>query len=134
MKKAELLKTDHHIQLKWLDNQVNKIHLDKKSFPGDVDVIERAYAKLRSPLIVDDSDLEHFMSVHLSKVGEQRLITTLRVNTKRMELGKHRLQVDLSSTNNRRLNEIVALSGKSKVEIINDLILRADYCDFEPKG
>ena len=133
MKKAELLKTDHYIQLKWLDNQVKNIEMDKKSFLSDVGVIERAYEKLCMRfIVVNDSDLEHFMSVHLSKIGVQRLITTLRVNKKRMALDSERLQVELSLSNSRRLNEIVALSGKTKIEIINYLILNADFGDFEP--
>lgn len=133
MKKAELLKTDHYIQFKWLGNQVTNIQNDRKSFPGDIGVIERAYAKLCSSLIVDDADLEHFVSVHLSAVGVRRLVTTLRVNKKRMELGVERLQVELSSSNGRRLDKIVALSGKTKIEIINYLILSADMNDFEPR-
>ncbi|MGK0270033.1 MAG: hypothetical protein ACI88H_000666 [Cocleimonas sp.] len=133
MKKAELLKTDHTVQLRWLSNQLANINHDSQSFLSKTEVIERAYEKLSSTLVVNDADLEHFISVHLSKIGQQRLVTTLRVNKKRMGLGVERLQVDLSSLNNGRLNQIVALSGKTKIEIINYLISNADLSDFEPK-
>jgi len=84
MKKAELLKTDHWIQSKWLDNQVRNItHSSKDSFLNP-DVAERAYKTLNKAIFIDDSDLEHYMSVHLSEKGRQRLITTLRVGKKRV--------------------------------------------------
>ena len=47
-----------------------------------------------------------------------------------MQLGVERLQVELLSANSRRLDKIVALSGKTKIEIINYLILSADLSDF----
>ena len=57
--------------------------------------------------------------------------STLRVNKKRMGLGSECLQVELSSSNSRRLDKIATLSGKTKIEIINNFILDADLSDFE---
>lgn len=95
-------------------------------------VAERAYCKINKALIVDDIDLEHFMSVHLSKAGVQKLVTTLRVYKKRQESAQ--LQVVISSSIKNHLDKIVQASGKTKVEIINYLILHADLMDFvQPK-
>tara|TARA_B110000467_G_C18267417_1_gene450200 strand:- start:504 stop:902 length:399 start_codon:yes stop_codon:yes gene_type:complete len=130
MKKAELLKTDHWIQSKWLVNQINKIdeNIKESSFLNR-DVAERAYVKLSEALIVNDADLEHFMSVHLSEKGLQRLITTLRVSKKRVH--SKNLQVEISSKARLRLARLAELSGKTKIQIINDLILGVDLSDYE---
>jgi hypothetical protein len=133
MKKAELLKTEHSVQLRWLSNQLDNISRDSRSFSSKNEVVERAFDKLNSGLIIADADLEHFISIHLSKAGQQRLVTTLRVNKKRMGLGVERLQVDISSLNSHRLDQIVSHSGKTKIAIINDLISNADLSYFEPK-
>ncbi|MCL1056486.1 hypothetical protein L2729_00585 [Shewanella gelidimarina] len=107
MKKAELLKTEHSVQLRWLSNQLDNISRNNRSFSSKNEVVERAFDKLNSGLIIADADLEHFIFIHLSKISQQRLVTTLRVNKKRMGLGVERLQVDLSSLNNGRLNQIL---------------------------
>ena len=130
MKKAELLKTDHWIQSKWLVNQINKIdeNMKESSFLNP-DVAERAYVKLSEALIVNDADLEHYMSVHLSEKGLQRLITTLRVGKKRVY--SKNLQVEIGTTARLRLGMLAELSGKTKIQIINDLILGVDLSDYE---
>jgi hypothetical protein len=51
-----------------------------------------------------------------------------------MQLGTERLQVDLSSLNSRRLDQIVSLSGKTKIAIINDLISNANLSDFDSEN
>ncbi len=103
MKKAELLKTEHSVQLRWLSNQLDNIKRDSRSFSSKIGVVERAYHNLNSALVIDDTDLEHFICIHLSKTSQQRLVTTLRVNKKRMGLGVERLLVDISSLNSHRL-------------------------------
>ena len=132
MKKAELLKTDHWIQSKWLANQINKIdeNMKESSFLNR-DVAERAYVKLSEALIVNDADLEHYMSVHLSEKGLQRLITTLRVRKKRVHSHSKNLQVEISTKARLRLGMLAKLSGKTKIQIINDLILGVDLSDYE---
>ena len=129
MKKAELLKTDHWIQLKWLVNQINKINDVCRTSFLNPDVAERAYKKLSEALIVADADLEHYMSVHLSEKGLQRLITTLRVGKKRVH--SKNLQVEISTKARLRLGMLAELSGKTKIQIINDLILGVDLSDYE---
>ena len=53
MKKAELLKTDHQVQLNWLENQITKIANDGAKSFSNADVAERAYNKIqRNSLIV----------------------------------------------------------------------------------
>ena len=130
MKKAELLKTDHQVQLKWLDNQVANIANDGAKSFSNVGVAERAYDKMLSEsLITSDSDIEHFVSIYLSATGLKKLITTLRVYIKRN--GSERLQVEITRSNKTRLDRIVKLSGKTKIEIINQLIESVDLEEFE---
>ena len=130
MKKAELLKTEHHVQLTWLDNQMVKIANDGAKAFVNADVAERAYNKMKKEsLIVSDSDIEHFISVHLSQIGLTKLVTTLRVYKKRNFTD--RLQVEITKGNKIRLEQLVKLSGKTKIEIINQLIANADLEDFQ---
>lgn len=130
MKKAELLKTEHQVQLNWLTNQIAKIANDgAKSFfnPG---VAERAYNKMwKNSLIVSNDDIEHFVSTYLSETGLRKLVTTLRVYRKRNNA--EMLQVEISQGNKRQLNYLVKISGKTKVEIINQLIADADLSEFK---
>ena len=82
MKKAELLKTEHQVQVKWLDNQIAKIANDGAKSFSNADVAERAYLKLNNENIglISDTDIEHFVSIHLSEVGLKKLVTTLFVS------------------------------------------------------
>jgi hypothetical protein len=58
---------------------------------------------------------EHFVSIYLSEIGLTKLVTTLRIYKKR----------------NSRLNQLVKISGKTKIEIINYLIANADLEGFQ---
>lgn len=130
MKKAELLKTEHSVQLKWLDNQMAKIANDGAQSFNNANVAERAFNKMKSDsLIVGDSDIEHFVSVHLSEIGTRKLVTTLRVYLKRSNA--ERLQVELSRSNKSRLDKLVNVSGMTKIQIINQLIANADISEFK---
>lgn len=130
MKKAALLKTDHQVQLNWLDNQIAKIANDGAKSFTNVSVAERSYNKMRKEsLITSNDDIEHFVSVYLSKIGLTRLITTLRVYKKRNNT--ERLQVEITKNNKNRLNQLVASSGKTKIEIINDLIEKAYFEELQ---
>ncbi len=133
MKKSELLKTEHLTQLNWIDNQMANIaHEGAKSF-SNVPTAERAYNKMRESLIVDDLDIEHFVSVHLSEIGLRKLVTTLRVYLKRNNKRNQtqRLQVEITRTNKAKLDKLVEISGKTKIQIINLLILQADLSEFK---
>lgn len=130
MKKAELLKTEHQVQLKWLDNQIAKIANDGANSFSNPDVAERAYNKmLTDSLITSANDIEHFVSIHLSEIGITKLVTTLRVYKKRNS--SERLQVEITRSNKSRLNQLVKTSGKTKIEIINHLIANADVEEFQ---
>jgi hypothetical protein len=129
MTKSELLKIEHQIQLKWLDNQMAKIANQGAESFSNVPVSERAYHKMKKDLIIDNSDIEHFVSTHLSETGLRKLVTTLRVYLKRSNA--QRLQVEITKTNKDRLDQLVEISGKTKIEIINLLISQADLGDFK---
>ena len=64
-----MLKTKHIVQLKWLNNQISKIANEGAATFTNVQITERAYKKMNENLIIDDSELEHFMTVYLSKIG-----------------------------------------------------------------
>ena len=130
MKKAELLKTNHQVQLNWLDNQIAKIASDGAKSFSNADVAERAYNRMqRDSLISSNNDIEHFVSVHLSETGLRKLVTTLRVYKKRDN--SEILQVEITIGNKAQLNHLVKISGKTKIEIINQLIANADFCEFQ---
>lgn len=130
MKKAELLKTEHQVQLNWLDNQMAKIANDGAKSFSNIGVAERAYNKMKEEaLIVSENEIEHFVSTYLSETGITKLITTLRVYRKRTS--SDRLQVEITRSNKSRLNQLVKISGKTKIEIINQLITNADLKDFQ---
>jgi len=130
MKKAKLLKTEHQVQLNWLDNQIAKIANDGAKSFANADVAERAYNKMKSgSLILNDSDIEHFVSIYLSETGLTKLVTTLRVYKKRNNA--ERLQVEITRHNKSRLNQLVKASGKTQIEIINNLIANADLEEFQ---
>ncbi len=129
MKKQELLKIDHQVQLKWLDNQIAKITNEGAKSFSNSDTAERAYKKMKNNLIVSNSDIEHFISVHLSETGLRKLVTTLRVYLKRNNT--ERLQVEITKNNKQLLNKLVDISGKTKIEIINQLIANAVVSEFK---
>ena len=130
MKKAELLRTDHLVQLNWLDNQMGKLINGGAISFLNAKVAEREYNKMKGEsLILSDDDIEHFMSVHLSKVGISKLVTVLRVYKKRKFID--RLQVEITKSNKGKLDQLVKLSGKTKIEIINQLIVNADLEEFK---
>jgi len=130
MKKAESLKTEHQAQLNWLENQIAKIANDGAKSFSNANVAERAYNKMReNSLITSNDDIEHFVSVYLSETGLRKLVTTLRVYRKRNNAAI--LQVEISQSNKHLLNYLVKISGKTKVEIINQLIDNADLSEFK---
>jgi len=131
MKKAELLQTEHHIQLQWLDNQISKIENEVNTSFLNVPVAVRAYHKLKNSLVPSNEEIEDFMLDHLSDTGTKKLVTTLRVYLKRNNA--ERLQVEITRSNKAKLDDLVIASGKTKIEIINLLISTANKKDFENK-
>lgn len=131
MKKAELLQTEHHIQLQWLDNQISKIENEVNTSFLNVPVAVRAYHKLKNSLVPSNEKIEDFMLDHLNDTGTKKLVTTLRVYLKRNNA--ERLQVEITRSNKAKLDNLVIASGKTKIEIINFLISTANKKDFENK-
>ena len=129
MKKAELLKTEHQVQINWLDNQIAKINNDGAKSFLNVPTAIREYDKLKKSLIPSNHNIEHFISVHLSEAGIRKLVTTLRVYLKRNNT--ERLQVEITRLNKAKLDKLVKTSGKTKIEIINQLISIADLNEFK---
>lgn len=129
MKKADLLKQDHEAQIKWLDNQMLKIANEGAKSFSNVKTAERAYKTLKSPLILDKSDLEHFIGCHLSPDGMKKLMTTLKVRISRNS-GK-KLQVDLNTTAKNKLDRMVENSVHTQRELITLLIMEADESRFK---
>lgn len=129
MKKAELLKVEHLTQLKWIENQMSNIANEGAVSFKNVPVSERAYHKMKKSLIVGNSEIEHFVSIYLSEVGLRKLVTTLRVYLKRSQT--QRLQVEITQTNKTRLDQLVKISGKTKIEIVNILIEKANLSEFK---
>lgn len=129
MKKKELLKTEHATQLIWLTNQIGKINWNTQENFLNLSSAVRAWEKLNDSLVVNDSDLEHYISVHMSEIGLKKLVTTLRVYKKRQST--ERLQVEITDANRRRLNQLVKISGKTKIQLINDLISQCDLSELK---
>jgi hypothetical protein len=77
-KKTDLFTSNYTAQIKWLDGQIAKnngsIFLNPK-------LAEKAWNDLniKNMGIIDDQDVEAFMSRYLSKSGDSKLYTTLRV-------------------------------------------------------
>jgi len=112
MKKAELLKTNHHIQLQWLDNQITKIENGVNISFSNVPVAVCAFHELKERLVPSNEEIENFISEHLSDVGTKKLVTTLRVFLKRNNA--ERLQVEITRLNKAKLDDLVLASGKTK--------------------
>ncbi|RBW47286.1 hypothetical protein DS885_03830 [Psychromonas sp. B3M02] len=120
MKKNELLQTAHERQLKWIDNQMADFANEGGKSFLNIKVAQRAYEKLKGNYIVSNSDIEHFVSIYLSKVGLKKLIISLRVA--RTRDGKNRLQVELQGENKNRLNRMLVHTDQTTVDFINNLI------------
>ena len=125
---------NYDVVIKWLENQIlsgksEKIFLNEKS-------AMRAFKKLDETLIVSDqdkSDLDHFIRVNLNKSGMVKLKTTVRIFKKRSaekSMSSTLLQCTLYGSESKKLDELVLLSGKTKIQIINELIRSANKSDF----
>lgn len=122
------------VVINWLTNQINAgkaetIFLNEKTGI-------RAFKKLDQNLAIldqDRSDLDHFISVHLNKSGIVKLKTTIRIYKKRQaekNTNSVLLQCTLYASATAKLDKLVDVSGKTKMEIINQLIVSADLSEF----
>lgn len=125
---------NYEVVFNWVENQIRSgrsetIFLNEKS-------AIRSFNKLDQNLAVldkDRSDLDHFLSVHLNKSGTTKLKTTVRIFKKRSAeklTNSALLQCTLYASNSAKLDKLAELSGKTKTEIINKLILLADLSEF----
>jgi macrodomain Ter protein organizer (MatP/YcbG family) len=127
---------NYEVVIKWFKNQ---IHSGKAEmiFLNDKSAI-RSFEKLDKNLAVldqDRADLDHFISIHLNKSGIIKLKTTIRIYKKRqaeknITSTSKLLQCTLYGQMSDKLDEIVKRSGKTKIQIINQLIRNADITDF----
>lgn len=129
IKADDLLKTDHTRQINWLENQIKK---NNTSIFLNAKRAEKAFDELRKKLIPDDSEVEAYMKRYLSDTGKKKLVTTLRVALTRAKT-ESRLQVDITSKNNSKLEYLKTQTNLTKQEIINKLIDNADLSIFKCK-
>lgn len=129
---------NYEVVLKWLENQIRSGK--SEAIFSNTKSAERAFKKietdLKKDLVVSNenrSDLDHFLSVHLNKSGIVKLKTTVRISKKReaeKSQSSQLLQCTLYGSSNSKLNKLVEVSGKTKMEIINKLILGSDISEF----
>lgn len=131
MEKSELLRVEHQAQLTWLNNQMAKVETVGDIVFLNVEAAKRAYNKMNKSLIAKKYEIEHFVSVHLSAMGIKKLVITLRSHIKRN--GRDRLQIELTKNNKAKLDDLVKISGRTKIEIINLLISDANLSKFKNK-
>lgn len=125
---------NYEIVYNWLENQIRS-GKSKTIFLNEKPAV-RSFYKLNLNLAVldqDESDLDHFISVHLNKSGIVKLKTTVRISKKRTveKSGSCKLlQCTLYGSESEKLDKLVKLSGLTKIDIINRLIRSADMSDF----
>ena len=120
-KKTELFASNHTAQITWLDGQIAKNNLGVFLNPK---LAEEAWSELKDKNmgIIDDQDVEAFMSRYLSDVGDKKLYTTLRVAETRAKKSDFRLQCCIDYSANRTLQVLAAKTGLSKGEIVSQLV------------
>ena len=125
LKAAEILKTNHTAQLKWLDNQIKK---GNDSIFLNAKLAMTAYKRLqnKSMGIIDDKDVEKLIGERLTDDAKKKLITTLRVAKTRAEKKGFQLQVNITYSNNEKLKILMDETGMKKQDVINKLIELAD--------
>jgi hypothetical protein len=129
-KKNELFSSNHVAQIKWLDGQIAKnngaIFLNQK-------LAEKAWNDLnvKNMGIIDDRDVEAFMSRYLSKSGDNKLYTTLRVAETRAKKAGFRLQCNIEYSANQKLEKMMRQTGISKGNFLNRLIEQATVTESE---
>jgi vacuolar-type H+-ATPase subunit I/STV1 len=120
-KKTELLTSNYMAQITWLRGQIAK---NNGAIFLNSNLAIKAWNELEkeNTSLIDDQDVEAFMSRYLSKSGEDKLYTTLRVAETRAKKNSFRLQCNIEYSANQKLEVIVAKTGLSKGELISKLI------------
>jgi len=127
-KKTELLSSNHTAQITWLNGQLAKNNSSIFLNPG---LAEKAWRKLQNNNmgIMDDNDVEAFMSRYLSKSGEDKLYTTLRVAESRAKKNGFRLQCNIEYSANQKLEKILRKTRQSKGDFLSLLLDQVDLVD-----
>ena len=125
-KKTELFASNYTGQIAWLDGQIRK---NNRSIFINPQLAEEAWIKLKDESIgiIDNSDVEAFMSRYLSEKGSSKLYTTLRVAETRAKKNGFRLQCNIEYSANRSLEVLAARTGLSKGELISKLINQSGH-------
>ena len=119
------LKSNHTAQTKWLNGQIaknnNSIFLNPKKAVA-------AYNTLLDGTmgLIDNSEIEKFMARYLSESGIKKLSITLRVAETRAKSKGFKLQCNISSSSNQKLERFMEATGMNKGEVIDLLIGLAD--------
>lgn len=125
-KKADFFASNHTAQIAWLDGQIAKNNLGIFINPQ---LAEKEWNRLKDANmgIIDDQNVEAFMSRYLSEVGDKKLYTTLRVAETRAKKSGFRLQCSIDYSANRQLQVLAARTGLSKGELISKLIEQSGH-------
>ena len=123
-KKNELLSSNHTAQIKWMDGQIAK---NNSSIFINAGLAEKAWRKLqhKNKGVIDEQDVEVFMSRYLSKSGADKLYITLRVAETRAKKAGFRLQCNIDYSANQKLEKMMRQIGQSKGDLLSRLIEQA---------
>jgi macrodomain Ter protein organizer (MatP/YcbG family) len=125
---------NYEVVFNWLENQIRNNKSDSIFLAQNTAL--RAFKNLDKNLAILDEDrsgLDHFISVHLNKSAIVKLKTTVRIFKKReseKSQSSQLLQCTLYAQSSEKLGQLVELSKMTKIEIINKLIISADFADF----
>ena len=122
-----------YVAHQWIKNQMTSLVKQVAIFKDQI-AAEEDWAKLTAQFLPTEEDqIREFLQKHLNKKGVVKLKTTVRVYKKRQTdrlTTCTNLQCTLYAANSRKLDELVKISGKSKGDLINRLILDASLSDF----
>lgn len=127
-KKIELFASNHTAQIKWLNGQIAK---NNGSIFCNPKLAEKAWEAInvKNIGILDDQDVEEFVSRYLSEKGNKKLYTTLRVAETRAKKNGFRLQCNIEYSANQKLEKIIRKTRQSKGDFISLLLDQVDFVD-----
>ena len=113
----------YDIQESWIQRQINNLKYD--SFI-DLSIAKQEIEDAGLVAFIDNKSIEQFREKHLSKIGKERLSSTLRTYKKRenRRLTTKRLDLNISRSAYIALESLVDESGLTKTQFIEHLILK----------
>ena len=122
-KVSNIFSSYYDIQESWIQRQINDLKYD--SFI-DLSSAKQEIEDAGLVAFVDNQSIELFREKHLSKVGKERLSSTLRTYKKResRRLTRKRLDLDISRSAYTALELLVEESGLTKAQFIEHLIFK----------